>query len=232
MASRDQLAVWGSLLLFAVLSGSAFLFTHTASETIPPFTLVALRMGLGFLGLASLSVAFYRKEIGPLLTDPHFLRTSVMMGFFNNFLPYSLYPYAFYFGVDVGVSSISTGLTPLFSLVFAPIMLPKVSSSPCQLRNLIGKIWSHPLTCLSLTGTGMSLGILGMVIISVGQISEPNFDPIVFVGYAMLLVYAASKGVDLLSSHKVEKSLTHFGIGKLSRVFTGTCMLSDTTLSS
>ena len=41
---------------------------------------------------------------------------------------------------------------------------------------------------------GIALGVLGIITVSVGNISNPEFSGIVFVGYLMLLLYACSKG--------------------------------------
>ena len=41
----------------------------------------------------------------------------------------------------------------------------------------------------------MIIGVLGIVIVSIGNISNPEFSGIVFVGYFMLLLYACSKGI-------------------------------------
>ena len=126
------------LVVFSLVSGSAFLFTSYASQDIPPFTLCALRLLIGSCGLVILSVGLYAKDLPMYLGDIKFLQTAFVMGAFNNFIPYSLYPYAYYLGVDVGISSIFSGMTPLFALIFASFMLPNGKTLLFQKSNIIG----------------------------------------------------------------------------------------------
>lgn len=125
------------LFTFAIVAGSAFLFTSYTSQDIPPITLCALRLLIGCIGLSSISLLFDRKELWKSLKNKRFYVTALVMGIFNNFIPYSLYPYSFYLGVNVGVASIFSGLTPLFALFFAVLMLPS-GRQLCQPLNIIG----------------------------------------------------------------------------------------------
>lgn len=126
------------LVTFAIIAGSAFLFTSYSSQDIPPITLCALRLLIGFIGLSTLSLLFARKELLSTLKIKKFYFTALIMGVFNNFIPYSLYPYSFYLGVDVGIASIFSGLTPLFALFFMPLMTPN-GKQVCEPLNITGK---------------------------------------------------------------------------------------------
>ena len=138
MITKDQSVSFGILIVYSLVAGSAFLFTSYASNDIPPFTLCALRLLIGSIGLSLLSTVFYRHVLPDYLGDIHFIKISLIMGIFNNFLPYSLYPYAYYFGVDVGISSIFSGLTPLLALIFSAFMLPNGIHIVKNIRNIAG----------------------------------------------------------------------------------------------
>ena len=43
-------------------------------------------------------------------------------------------------------------------------------------------------------GAGVVLGMSGIVVIALGQLSEPNSSYLLIIGYSLLLFYAASKG--------------------------------------
>ena len=132
----------GVLLFYALLAGSAFLFTAAATKDIPPFTLVTLRLAIGLVGLSLLSIVLYPKEILPSIGNVQFMKTSLFMGLFNTFIPYSLYPYAFHFNVDVGVASVFSGLAPLYSLGFVACMMPKqVKTTSSIVKNACGTTW-------------------------------------------------------------------------------------------
>lgn len=40
---------------------------------------------------------------------------------------------------------------------------------------------------------GIFIGISGIIVISIGAISQPSFSSIIFIGYLILLLYVCSK---------------------------------------
>lgn len=138
---KDNVATFKYLFIlvsYGIIAGSAFLFTSYASQEIPPFTLCSLRLLIGCIGLIILSLLFHRYECFIFIQEKQFWFFGITMGIFNNFIPYSLYPYSYYLGVDVGISSIFSGMTPLFALFFAVIFLPKGKQTLCNFTNFIG----------------------------------------------------------------------------------------------
>lgn len=108
---------WAMLLGLSVLWGGSFFFTHVALSTLPPFTLVVLRVGLAALIL---------NAVTPLvgLTMPRGAQVWAAflgMGLLNNAVPFCL--------IGCGQTHIASGLaailnatTPLFTVVSAHVL--------------------------------------------------------------------------------------------------------------
>ena len=126
-----------ALLVFSVVAGSAFLFTSYASQDIPPITLCALRLGLGCCSLTLISLIIPKPSLSVVFSK-HFIGTAIVMGLFNNFIPYSLYPYSYNLGVGVGIASIFSGCTPLLVLCFSIIGMPEKRQYLCNKLSFAG----------------------------------------------------------------------------------------------
>lgn len=107
---------WGMLLALSVLWGGSFFFVEVAVATLPPLTLVALRVGLAAVALNAALLAMGR-------TLPR--QRSVWVAFFamgllNNAIPYSLIAWG-QIHVASGLAAILNATTPLFTLVVAHV---------------------------------------------------------------------------------------------------------------
>ena len=106
------------LLALASLWGPSFLFIKIAVGTIPPLTLVAIRLGLAAIFLA----AFLRLRRIALPDRFEDWKKFIFMGFIANALPFALISFGEQFA-DSGAASILNGTTPIFTILIAHYFL-------------------------------------------------------------------------------------------------------------
>jgi drug/metabolite transporter (DMT)-like permease len=117
-ASRGSAIDWAVFVALGTMWGSSYLFIKIGVETITPFTLVALRLGIGAALLAAVVLA----------TRPTFPRQARMYGhlgvlsIFSVVLPFSLITWAEQ-SVSSSLASILTATVPLFVIVIAAFFL-------------------------------------------------------------------------------------------------------------
>jgi drug/metabolite transporter (DMT)-like permease len=108
-------------LLFAILGffwGSSYLFIKIGVDAgLSPFTLIALRLGIGFMLLATVVLG---REALP--RDPKTYGHLIVMGAVNIAIPFSLITWA-ELTVDSALASILNAAVPLFVIVIAAIFL-------------------------------------------------------------------------------------------------------------
>lgn len=105
---------WGMLLVLSVLWGGSFFFTSVALKGLPPFTLVALRVGLAALILNALLPLMGLRLPG---SAKAWAALSVV-GVLNNVVPFSLIVWG-QTHVASGLAAILNATTPLFTVVVA-----------------------------------------------------------------------------------------------------------------
>lgn len=134
-------AEWSLLITLSVLWGGSFFFVGVAVTGLPPFTIVALRVGIAalVLNLFILSTGMHM----PL--DRQVWLAFLGMGFINNLIPFSLIVWG-QTHIASGLASILNATTPLFSVMVAHRLTTDEKMSP-------GKI------------AGIVLGIVGVVTI-------------------------------------------------------------------
>lgn len=110
MGSRE----WGMLLALSVLWGGSFFFTGIAVKELPPFTIVALRVGLAALALLALVRAMGLSMPSDRRTWTAFLG----MGLLNNLIPFCLIVWG-QTQIASGLASILNATTPLFAVIVA-----------------------------------------------------------------------------------------------------------------
>ena len=123
---------WGLLVALAVLWAGSYLYVGVAVKAVPPFSLVAFRVGLGAL-LLYLCV---RASGARMPRDARAWRVFFTMGVMNNVIPFSLIA----FGqeqVPVGLASILNATTPLFTVVIAHFMTRDEKLSPLKLAGVV-----------------------------------------------------------------------------------------------
>jgi drug/metabolite transporter (DMT)-like permease len=108
---------WGLLVLLSVLWGGSFFFYKVLVETLPPFTIV-----LGRVGLAAVALNLFLLAKGDRMpTSPLLWRRFLVMGLFNNVIPFTL----IVFGetrITSGLASILNATTPLFTVIVAHVL--------------------------------------------------------------------------------------------------------------
>jgi drug/metabolite transporter (DMT)-like permease len=123
---------WGAFWLLSLIWGASFLFIKIGLEDLQPFTLVAIRVGIGATALWAI-IALTRRRL------PHDLRTLLglaFMGTFNTAIPFTLITWGEKF-IDSGVAGILNATVPLFSLVIAHLALADERITRPRLAGLV-----------------------------------------------------------------------------------------------
>jgi len=108
---------WSLLLLLSVIWGGSFFFTGVAVKELPPFTIVAARVGLAALALLlGLRLAGISMPRAPKIWLAFF-----GMGLLNNMIPFSLIVWG-QGTIASGLASILNATTPLFGVVVAHLL--------------------------------------------------------------------------------------------------------------
>src|SRR6266850_2819763 len=129
--------------------GSSYLFIKFGvEEGLTPFTLVALRLGIG-LALLAIVVAVARE---PLPRNPRVYGHLVVMSVINIVLPFFLITSAER-TVDSALASILNGTVPLFAIVIAAFVL---QDEPITLNRL----------------AGLAIGFAGIVVLTGGSLGS------------------------------------------------------------
>src|SRR4051812_18763273 len=108
---------WALLLTMSVLWAGSFFFAAVALTALPPFTLVALRVGLAALMLAgvvrALGLAFPR--------EPAVWGAFLVMGLLNNVVPFCLIVWG-QTHIASGLAAILNAMTPFVTVVVAHVL--------------------------------------------------------------------------------------------------------------
>ncbi|MDG4721710.1 MULTISPECIES: DMT family transporter [Thalassospira] len=121
---------WLMLLVLSVLWGGSFFFTKIALVDLPPFTLVLARVTIASLILWWVVLL---RHI-PIPRDPKFWGAIVIMGAFNNLVPFSLIVWG-QTHIASGLAAILNATTPLFTIVIAHIA---TDNEKLNLRKALG----------------------------------------------------------------------------------------------
>ena len=160
---------WALFLALGFMWGTSYLFIKIGVETLPTFTLVATRLGIGLIFLASV-VAIARE---PLPRNPRIYGHLFVMAVVNVAIPFALITTAEQ-SVDSALAAILNGAVPLFVIVIAALFLH-----------------DEPITVNRLVGLGV--GYAGVIILvgrSLGTGGESSFG-----GELALIGSTASYGV-------------------------------------
>ncbi len=147
MHRRDSLA----LLLLSAIWGSSYLFIAIGTESMPPLTLVAMRL---LIGAAALHAVRQVRGI-PLPRAPKTLAALAFMGLANNIIPFGLITWAETPGphqVDSGLAAVLVASVPIFSVILAHFVL-------------------HDERFTVLTATAVLMGFVGVVVLM-----SPRFE--------------------------------------------------------
>jgi drug/metabolite transporter (DMT)-like permease len=121
MTARARLPLWLVFLALGFIWGSSYFWIKIGVETIPPLTLIALRLFFGFLVIAAV-VAIARE---PLPRNPRQYGHLLVMAVVNIVLPFFLITWGEQSpSMDSALAAILNSTVPLFVLVLAPLFLP------------------------------------------------------------------------------------------------------------
>ena len=129
MSRRTDLAL---LLLLSLLWGASYALIRVAVETIPPLTLVAVRVTIATL-LQQLVLA---RQGATLPRSPLIWRRFAIQAAMNGILPFSLIAWGEQ-RIDSGLAGVLNSTTPIFVFLFARIW---TRQEPASLRQLLGTL--------------------------------------------------------------------------------------------
>lgn len=141
MIARPTRTDWLTLLALGFMWGTSYVFIKLGIQTLPTFTLIAARLGIGLALLASV-VAIAGER---LPREPRIYGHLVVMSVVNIVLPFALITTAER-SVDSALAAVLNGAVPLFVIVLAAFFLP-----------------DEPLTVNRLVGLGV--GYLGVIVL-------------------------------------------------------------------
>jgi drug/metabolite transporter (DMT)-like permease len=114
----SNLRLWGLFVALGAIWGSSYLFIKIAGRDLGPFTLVAVRLAFGTLGLWVLLAVM---RLRPAL-DRSTLLKSALMGLINVSLPFVLITWAEK-TIDSGMAAVLNSSVPLFAILIAHFAL-------------------------------------------------------------------------------------------------------------
>ena len=122
---------WAMLVTLSVLWGGSFFFAEIALESLPPLTIVTLRVGLAAITLWLVVLALK-------LTIPNSAPIWIAflaMGLLNNVLPFSLIVWG-QSQISSGLAAILNATAPLFGVIVAGILLRDESATLIKLTGV------------------------------------------------------------------------------------------------
>lgn len=132
MTSRAAQLNWVLFVALGLMWGTSYLFIKIGVETLPTFTLVAFRLGIGLIFLAAV-VAVAREQ---LPREPRMYGHLLVMSIVNIALPFALITSAEQ-SVDSALAAILNGALPLFVIVIAALFL---HDEPITVNRLTGLV--------------------------------------------------------------------------------------------
>jgi drug/metabolite transporter (DMT)-like permease len=132
MIARPTQRDWLALIVLALMWGTSYAFIKLGVQTLPTFTLIATRLFIGFVFLATV-VAVARE---PLPRNPRIYGHLVLMAVVNIVIPFTLITTAER-SVDSAIAAIINGAVPLVVILLAALVF---HDEPITLGRLIGLI--------------------------------------------------------------------------------------------
>ena len=140
-SARSSQIDWLVFVGLSFMWGSSYLFIKIGVETLTPFTLIALRLGIGLILLAT--VVMLARETLP--REPRIYGHLLVMALINITIPFFLITTAEQ-TTDSALAAIINGSVPLFTIVIAALLL---DDEPITINRLVG----------------LAVGFIGVVVI-------------------------------------------------------------------
>lgn len=132
---RMGAAEWAMLVVLSVLWGGSFFFNGVAVRELPPFTIVAARVGIAALALwGVLAVLRVRAPRAPGLWAAF-----LGMGLLNNAVPFALFAWGQQH-IASGLAAILNATTPLFTVAVAHLLTPDERLTPGKAAGVLAGI--------------------------------------------------------------------------------------------
>jgi len=123
---------WAMLVTLSVLWGGSFFFAEIALESLPPLTIVTLRVGLAAITLWLVVLALKL----PIPNSTPIWIAFLTMGLLNNVLPFSLIVWG-QSQISSGLAAILNATAPLFGVIVAGILLRDESATPIKITGVV-----------------------------------------------------------------------------------------------
>lgn len=122
---------WAILLLLSILWGGSFFFIEVAVETIPPFTLVLLRVTM-----AAAALMLFLQLSGGLRIERALIGPFFLMALLNNALPFSLLATG-QTVIGSGLASILNATTPIWTVIVAHLFTRDERMTPLKVAGVL-----------------------------------------------------------------------------------------------
>ena len=123
---------WVMLGTLSVLWGGSFFFAEIALESLPPLTIVTLRVGLAAITLWLVVLALKL----PIPNSTPIWIAFLTMGLLNSVLPFSLIVWG-QSQISSGLAAILNATAPLFGVIVAGILLRDESATPLKITGVV-----------------------------------------------------------------------------------------------
>ena len=151
MIARPTRRDWVVLLVLGLMWGTSYAFIKLGVQTLPTFTLIATRLLIGFVLLAT--VVFVARE--PLPRNPRVYVNLLIMAVINIVIPFTLITTAEQ-SVDSAIAAIINGAVPLVVILLAALTFP---DEPITLNRLLGLLVGYAgVIVIVLPGLAASTG--------------------------------------------------------------------------
>ncbi len=150
MISRPTRVDWLLLLALGFMWGTSYVFIKIGVQTLPTFTLIASRLGIGLAILVTIVVI--ARE--PLPRDPRVYGHLLVMAMINIVLPFTLITTAER-SVDSGLAAVINGAVPLVVIVIAAFVF---HDEPMTVSRIAGIILGY-VGLIVIVGPGLLAGV-------------------------------------------------------------------------
>ena len=131
-APRMGAGEWGMLFALSLLWGGSFFFVGVAVREVPPFTIVAARVGIAAMVLWA---AVWALRLH-LPTRPGIWAAFLRMGLLNNAIPFALFTWG-QLHIASGLAAILNATTPLFTVLVAHALTGDERLSPGKAAGVV-----------------------------------------------------------------------------------------------
>jgi drug/metabolite transporter (DMT)-like permease len=210
MIARPTRTDWVLLLTLGLMWGTSYAFIKLGVQTLPTFTLIATRLLIGLVLLATV-VAVARE---PLPRSPRIYVHLVVMAVVNIVIPFTLITSAER-SVDSAIAAIINGAVPLVVILLAGLVFP---DEPITLNRLVGLLVGYAGVIvivspglgsstgsqisgeLALVGSTISYGVGAVYTRATMRGLRPMIPAVFQVGFAFVLVAALA----LVNEHPLD----------------------------